>query len=523
MTSTQTHSISPRIFFDRHRPSIERCTILLIALSVRIACGYIFFGSTDLITTIENSQLLIDGTWITLPYFPAVNALIWFGGVLNAYAPLPLAFCYKLTPILFDSLLAVLIYDIVLRRDEGCALPAGLLYALCPVPIIINCLHMQWDSIALFLLLLGFHIREDCRDSQRQSFLFGCLFGLSVLVKPIGLIFLLVFFKGYPKRSLAFHRRQYIGSLTGLALVVLVGLLVLRLYGYPIWDPFERVANYATRGSEFFGLPFGYPVLRHYFDSNFLLIPVIAAFALLHYAKVISVFSMMLLSYAFIYAVAGLAPQYLIWIVPFLLVTRHFRAGAIYTLLATAFLLLYYVNEFDPKNMNTYVTLKGFEWLMPSLRFAGGTWKRISRFLGNYLLPFFAAGLIIDIIVTRLISMRKRISGDAATDRVSTIPLKPLSDGYLWAVILTPLALLAASLLENRRGLIHLLNGRIGEKISLYAMPSANIYPSFGIGAVGYYPRTSTVDIMTILLGIAIVWGVYAALVPTNRMTLDIK
>ena len=518
MLPSQTSPRAIEMFYDRHRIWIERGTILLIALLVRIACGYIFFGSTDLITSVENNDLIMRGVWTKLPYLPAIDTFIWFGGVLNAYTPLPLAFCYKIFPILFDGLIAALIYDIALRRGLRRPFSSGLLYSLCPVPIIVVCIHGQWNSPALFLLLLAFHIREHYRDTPHQSFAFGLLFGLSILAKPVGLVFLLIFFKRYVKAPISFYLRQYLGALAGLIVAGFLGLTMLHLYDYPIWDSILGIVTYAGKGGPLFGLPFGYPAIFHYINSNYLLIPVFVLFAGLYYARIADVFTTILLSFAFIYAVAGLAPQYLVWIVAPLIITQSFRGAAVYTLIATSFLLLYYINRFNPNNMNTYVTLKGFEWLMPSLYFARRSWTKVARFLGYYALPLFSAGLIIDIIALRFKSIRKRGAGRDIVDTSRLSRFIPLRSGYIWTAGIVTAFLSAMALMTDRVELLPVLLRRIGEKISLYAVNPGDAFPLLKIDLAGNYPATSTVDIITILFVLTLIWSFCSAfLVSPNK------
>src|SRR5690348_13788442 len=134
----------------------HRALIFLASFAVKTIAGALFFGSVDVVNSATNSIALLGGRQVHLPYLPAINAFLWLEGAIAASLPVLLPLSLKLIPILFDSLLAVLIYDLVGRKEARWALRAGLLYALNPLTILITGFHGQWDSIALFFLLLAF-------------------------------------------------------------------------------------------------------------------------------------------------------------------------------------------------------------------------------------------------------------------------------------------------------------------------------------------------------------------------------
>jgi hypothetical protein len=194
-------------FFIRH----PRLTIGFVAFTTRTIVAYIFYGSVDIDAFTEIIGCIVhDGpisygikNWNMLP---SISFYLWFAGFLATTTPLLLAVCIKLIPIFCDVALALLLYEIVLVQRASHAFGVGLLYALCPVCIVVNAIHGQWESVFLFPFLVSFYVREYGAPSYTTSVLFGVLFGLSILIKPVGLLFLPFFFTPCPGVARALGR-----------------------------------------------------------------------------------------------------------------------------------------------------------------------------------------------------------------------------------------------------------------------------------------------------------------------------
>lgn len=190
---------------QRYSPQVQRFVIVMSALLVRFPLVFIFFGSADMRNEVSITKLIFAHTQGALnlphPYIPLAAMLSWAAGVLNIYTSLPLSFCYKIFPIFFDLMLVVLVYDIFKRSKPEYAATVGLLYAFAPIPLIINCIHFQFDSIVLFFLVLSFYVRDYFHDSYTKYFLFGVLFALSFLFKSYALLFLFFFFTPFKNFS----------------------------------------------------------------------------------------------------------------------------------------------------------------------------------------------------------------------------------------------------------------------------------------------------------------------------------
>lgn len=204
------------------------CTIFSTATLVRLFFAYLFYGSTDVSSFIAINSHTFNQTLQTYPYliwcaFPVFPWYLWLSGWLAVATPLPLAFCFKLIPVFFDGLLAVLLYQFVasIRPKESFAV--GILYAICPVSIMITCIHGQWDSMPLFCLVLAFVVRYTMKDSVFGSVLYGALFAFSFLLKPLSLIVFPFFFIPYKGIAGQFGRMWV--WLCGVAIVLTSGLL----------------------------------------------------------------------------------------------------------------------------------------------------------------------------------------------------------------------------------------------------------------------------------------------------------
>ena len=385
-----------------HRSATHARVLIFVAgLVLKGIAGAVFFGSVDLVNAATGSLALLAGQQIHLPYFPVINAFLWFGGALSATLPVPFPLSLKLVPILFDSLLAVLVYDLVRRQEPRLALRAGLLYALSPLALLITSFQGQWDAIVLFFLLLAFGSLEDGRDSRREM-LFGALFGISLLVKPIGLPFLLLF----PWRKLQVW--------FGLTIVLGSGFAIFRSYGYSIVDTSIGIFAYSAKGVQTFGLPFA-PFLPHLHVRLWILLPMVLL-AVLHHKHKLTAVDTMLLFYLCCLATTGLSPQYLIWPLPLLLVTKRLRLAAFYTAISTAFLLLYYANPwtsyFAFENLGVFAPLRSFSWLLPPAALEQQGLLPLIHVLGNVIFP--ACAMVVAALV-----LKSPQRNDASDSRLS--------------------------------------------------------------------------------------------------------
>jgi hypothetical protein len=405
----------------------DRAVIFTTAIVVRGVIGWIFFGSVDVTNALLNSYRLFLGMAlpeIPVPYLPGVHQLLLaISGILAFHTPLPVTFCYKLFPLLFDGVLAVLVYDFLLP-DRRRAFRSGLLYALCPVSIIITAIHTQWDAMAFAFFVLSFAL--VAKRSVPAWWLAGAAFVLSVLVKPVVIPFLPLLFPA-PWRIFrrGEERKQTSALIGGMAACTGLYFSVLYAIGDPLTpEVLSGILSYAERNVRLLGLP----VLLGS-DSNRLLtlLPLVLLIPL-HWKGLVTRSEAVAMTLAIIVAVGGIAPQYLIWIVPFLLISGKERYAALYNLFGGLFLVIYYhhpgLQGFNMENLGAYAPLQALSFLAPA-----ATNMDIKTFLfaalGSFAIPISA--LVFFIVEMRRIG-RRAPAGE---------PIPPLS----LAQLLTPAAI----------------------------------------------------------------------------------
>lgn len=410
MFSTQS---LPQSFFQYSWA--RRLIIFFIALSTRSFLGYIFFGSVDIPCFISMTHCTLHHDLLAFPmwnYVPVLTYFLWIPGFLIIKTGLPVAFCMKLVPIFFDSLLAVLIIDIVKKHQPRIAQWAGLAYALCPIPIIITSIHGQWDALFLFFLILSFYIRDYFQDTYTKFFWFGFVFGFSLLLKPVSLIFLPFFFtpaqekldeicKAFFRWSTAsqsvkkYLKFQFVACF-GFALVCSLVAVFLVWYGFNLFKLADTIGRYGNRGVQVLGLPFFWlikdSVLAAMLKHRLLFLGAIAVLAWFYYRSRITAFQAILITFALLFGLSGICPQYFMWLVPLLLITRMFLFTWFYGAVVTNFLVLFYANPWaNPvvpyQNMLSFAALKSWLKFTPSAIFASEQFVPMIQLLGNLIIP----------------------------------------------------------------------------------------------------------------------------------------
>lgn len=205
----------------------QRFIIFMSALAIRLLLNIAFLGSCDLLWAISLfNEMCTHGFAYTklVTYFPVMPLLLWVQGLAAFFTKIPINFWMKFLATVFDAYLAVLIFEILMRRGCKKSFLYALLYAFAPISLIVTSIHGQWDSLPLFFLAYSFYIRDFYQDSFKKYFLFGVSFGLSFLLKPYTLIF--IFFIFEPHENI----RQEIGKMWNL-IIRFASLLVAQFVG----------------------------------------------------------------------------------------------------------------------------------------------------------------------------------------------------------------------------------------------------------------------------------------------------
>ena len=505
----------PQARFQGTGPNIRsgvghrRLLVGAVSLVLRVGLGLVFFGSIDLLNSVCGSRILLAGRQLgsrillagrqldLLPYFPVVPALIWLGGVLSVRTALPVAFCFKLVPILFDSLLALLIYDVLVRRSPAVAFRAALLYATSPIALLITCIHAQWEPICLFFLMLALNLVDDPAPGRHLRLLAGACFALSFLVKPLTVVcFPFLFPPLLPTEGRRRRLHESFDTALGMEVFVAASFVLFWLFGYDLLFLLLRIWFHAFQGVQIFGLPFAFQFNGPILLRSRIWIPLVLAWlAVAYHRGKVGRFEAALFSLSLPLGVAGIAPQYLLWPVPYLLVTRMFRLGALYNLVTVAFLVVYYMmpsaSYIPNENMGAFAALRGFSWLMPPQAIGAGLPARLLHFVGNLVIPVCALT-----IAARAAGLRGK--ADAHADRAeepSGCPA-PAYSLYLTtlAAVVGSLALLYAT--EDRAALRAESDPALKAKLAQYDMEIIGD-PDSGwdlMGAIGHYPRVSYIN-----------------------------
>lgn len=360
---------------------MRRFAVFAVALLVRAAVAFVFFGSIDVTNSMADAAYLLGGTppsGLGVPYLPGVQLLIWTAGMLAFHIALPVAFVFKLAGCVFDAAIAAMLFDARGSRT-------GWLYAFAPVPILIFAVHGQWDSICFAFIIGSLMLLR--REGNRAAFAAGALFVLAAIVKPVAVPIVFLFLE----------RKRLAAIIAGMAACFAAWVGVLWLIG----DPFslmmlERVLRYTRNGVTYFGAPFALGIKENRVLLTFLPVGLLAP---LYWKGYVRREHAVLLFYAFVLATCGLSAQYLAWLLPFLLLLGHQRYASLYSLAAGVFLVTFYVSPFGGfsgynfENLGAFAPLKALAWLTPAGSSAALKLD-IVRAVGDYVLPLICAGML---------------------------------------------------------------------------------------------------------------------------------
>jgi hypothetical protein len=418
-----------------------------------------------------------------------------------------------------------LIYDVVKKSRPEMSFKSGMLYALIPVAIINNSIHGQFDSVFLFFLILSFYIREFYSESKKKYFMFGAMLALSFTVKPVSLIFLLLLFTPYKYLKLSGVKKYIINqtcSVAGLSSVVVICFSVFKFSGYNLGSVIVNVLSYSHTGYTIFGLPMAFPFNQvPFLGGRFWILMVLTLFSLFYYFGKIETFDMILFSFALTLGLSGLAPQYLIWIVPFLLIRGLLKFSAVYNLICTFFLMFYYMNPdmsfVRGENMATLSSLKDFNWLMPPGFLTKGTFTQVIYFTGNRLIPLCALAIAVCVVVS---AFKSTVRADVLRE-YECLPAKnsfTLKNGYiLFTSIFWVLIAIMSFLFKSNRDTV-LYGSVLDRKLTVYDMYHIkdNLF-------MGNYLEMRPFNIVYVIIFAAILWGLYVFFKSDTGMGLKIN
>ncbi|MBI2029751.1 hypothetical protein HYT02_05005 [Candidatus Gottesmanbacteria bacterium] len=363
--------------------------IFCFALLIRFAFIYIFpFGSGFDISSFHwAGRTIIEKKDIyqtiefrhRYSFLPAFAIASSYFIRLESYG-LPYVFTQKLPVIVFDSLIAVIIFKITRKK-----IPA-LVYSVSPIPIILSVLYGQFDSIVLFFTVLALYLLNN-----KKVFLSFLSLGIAVAVKPWALIFLLIILPK-TKKIFLYLMSFFIPSLIS---VILYKTLVVEV---AFFNMIKGISQYSSVLG-WWGPAAILKIPAKYFNRESILfhwgaitkiLSVIVVF-LLGRIKYIEIYKTAKWFVLIIYIISfGFAIHYLLWIFPFALITRD-KLTKSYMLICGNFIILVgliggLTYNFTPPYIPEILTiiLSQILWLFFILWFTFDVRQTIRKYLLSY-------------------------------------------------------------------------------------------------------------------------------------------
>jgi hypothetical protein len=255
----------------------------------------------------------------------------------------PFHFCVKLLIIAADVGIGWLLWQ--WPRPSPASVRRAAWYWFNPVVLLISTLHGQFDALVIFMVLLAARWWLE-----RRLVMTALSLGVSVALKGFPLLLLPAFLLGLATWSQAVAFAVVVGSV-----LLIISLPYLAQSG-------DRIARillfYNSTADHSYSYVLSIPQAAAGAEVNPALTMLRQASRLLEAGVVLGLAVLgalrhWLLEYRLaaailaIYAIApGLASQQMLWVIPFLILTRHAGAYWIYTLISTAALVLFYGQYF---------------------------------------------------------------------------------------------------------------------------------------------------------------------------------
>jgi hypothetical protein len=380
--TTDTLSLDGRSPLWKDRPLV----VFVCAFAARVIISAVFLGSCDTLTSVAHMPLAASHGYFYIPYFPVIDNILGTSALVASNLHfVPIALAPKLIPCFADSLIAVWLlmdnrFETTYRRR------AAWLYAFCPLPIILVCIQGQWDSLWILpmvsALAMADLLRHATSSRRRTLVLIGALLGVAILSKPVAIVAAGLLIPNFRLRQ---STKEWIREccLVVVGLVATMGVFFAKFAfdGTNLHQDFSDVVSYGGAGFTVFG-PAKYYFLQHPSAASRLfnaatvttdlrdlaILYVLAIvlwqiFAEVPLDKMTVAAALLLISPA----VGGLAPQYLLWPLVFILASGRFRAAVLYALSTSS---LYFVFFLIPgasiakgESVGAYLPLRSLSFL----------------------------------------------------------------------------------------------------------------------------------------------------------------
>jgi hypothetical protein len=380
-SSTLEHNLESGLG-DRQAILDRSYTVFLVSLIVRLALAAIFLGSVDAINSLSYMPVAASHGYFYLPYFPVVENILGSSALLmNHLHFLPIGLFPKLVPCVADSLLSVwlLRYD---RFDATYRRRAAWMYAFCPLTIILVCIEGQWDSLWILpmiaALALSMQSREESPARYRTCLIIGLLFGVALLAKPVALVVAGLLIPNVHRRaSLKSWYKELLGIASGAMLTVVSFFAIFASQGIDLRNNLDNVIGYGSGpGFIIFGparLSFFHFLVHRQSTAigDFRTLAIIYIIGIVLYQvfsklpmDTMTVAASMLLIAP---AIGGLAAQYLVWPLAFIIAAGRLRLAVAYSAATSLLLMLYFLipaSSIEPgENIGAFLPLRSFRFL----------------------------------------------------------------------------------------------------------------------------------------------------------------
>lgn len=322
--------------------------IFVSGLLIRLILAYFSSGAPhDMVSyrmqgeAVLNGQNIYTATAGRHPYPPLWMFVPAGALILESRVGLPFTFWVRLPIIAFDLGIGALLWFLLKRKDEPTtALRNVALYIFNPITLLIVS-HGMFDAIPLFFILLAYLWLVQSQAPGR-NILSAVAIGLGIAIKGFPVLVL----PAFVLKQAGWRRRIVYGIVAFLPLALLLPFIFTSGHG-----AVERVFARVGVSDHGYGLLLqtlanqGHPRLQHWlavFRARGSLLVLAGVLIGMWAARRKSLAELIVLGFGLCYVLSvGIASQYLLWILPFLILGNDKRA-AVYSGFSTLILLIYY-------------------------------------------------------------------------------------------------------------------------------------------------------------------------------------
>lgn len=322
--------------------------IIILALVIRLISVFIFrnIDNFDLqsykktgILTLNKVNIYPKPANINHPYLPFYLYIEALSIKVQNLTSIPYNVFLKSLNTLFDIGIVYLVYLLTNKN-----LKKTFIYAINPVSVLVFTLHGQFDAIPIFFLLISLYFLK------RSNTLFALIsFSFSILTKTWPLLFLIFFLKRLKNKW-------------KILLIFLFPIIFILIYISYYKCNFMNILSTLIRYQGLFGIWGVSQILSIFFKR--ILLQKMFTFSFLGIFFIYSfvenrkdMLKELLLILIFFYIITpGFSIQYLVWIVPFIIITQKESVFS-YMILISLYLLLFYLPWIVKINSNNLIKM----------------------------------------------------------------------------------------------------------------------------------------------------------------------